>query len=265
MKSTSNTWQRTPISYYGGKQTMLPYILPLIPPHKVYTEAFFGGGAVFWAKGKAQVEVINDFNANVYTFYKVLQSNFTALKALIESSIISREAYKSALVIYHSPFAFSEVHRAWAFWYTTNCGFSCQVGNCRITTNGKNAICLHNKVDTFTEVYSERLRGVQIENNDATEVIALRDTPDTFHYVDPPYVGAKQGHYGGYEQEHFNELLATLATLKGKFLLSSYHNEELTKYVQQNEWHQKEVSMHLGSSNSTGKKRIEVLTANYSI
>ena len=109
MKSTSNTWQRTPISYYGGKQTMLPYILPLIPPHKVYTEAFFGGGAVFWAKGKAQVEVINDFNANVYTFYKVLQSNFTALKALIESSIISREAYKSALVIYHSPFAFSSV------------------------------------------------------------------------------------------------------------------------------------------------------------
>ena len=178
---------------------MLRYILPLIPPHKVYTEAFFGGGAVFWAKGKAQVEVINDFNANVYTFYKVLQSNFTALKTLIESSIISREAYKSALVIYHSPFAFSEVHRAWAFWYTTNCGFSCQVGNCRITTNGKNAICLHNKVDTFTEVYSERLRGVQIENNDATEVIALRDTPDTFHYVDPPYVGAKQGHYGGYE------------------------------------------------------------------
>ena len=91
---------------------MLRYILPLIPPHKVYTEAFFGGGAVFWAKGKAQVEVINDFNANVYTFYKVLQSNFTALKTLIESSIVSREAYKSALVIYHSPFAFNEVHRA---------------------------------------------------------------------------------------------------------------------------------------------------------
>lgn len=30
---------RTPISYYGGKQTMLKHILPLIPPHRIYTEA----------------------------------------------------------------------------------------------------------------------------------------------------------------------------------------------------------------------------------
>lgn len=265
MKTTSKIWQRTPISYYGGKQTMLPYILPLIPPHKVYTEAFFGGGAVFWAKEKAQVEIINDFNTNVYTFYKVLKNRFTELKALIEQSIVSREAYKSALVIYHSPFAFNEVQRAWAFWYATNCGFSCQVGNCRVTTNGKNAICLHNKIDSFTDTYSARLRGVQIENNDACEVITLRDTPDTFHYIDPPYVGAKQGHYGGYEQEHFNELLVTLVNVKGKFLMSSYHNEELTKCVQLYGWYQKEVSMHLGSSNSAGKQRLEVLTANYPI
>ena len=34
---------RTPISYYGGKQTMLKHILPLIPSHKIYTEAFCGG------------------------------------------------------------------------------------------------------------------------------------------------------------------------------------------------------------------------------
>jgi hypothetical protein len=265
MKYNSKNWQRTPISYYGGKQTMLPYILPLVPPHKVYTEAFFGGGAVFWAKEKAKVEIINDFNANVYTFYKVLQSDFSALKVLIEQSVVSKDAYKSALVIYHTPFIFSDIHRAWAFWYATNCGFSCQVGNCRITTDGKNAICLHNKIDNFKESYSERLRGVQIENNDACEVISLRDTPYTFHYVDPPYVGAKQGHYGGYEQSHFNELLATLAKVKGKFLLSSYHNEELSKYVEQYGWYQKEITMHLSSSNAVGKNRLEVLTANYPI
>lgn len=40
----------TPISYYGGKQSMLPHILPLIPKHEIYVEPFFGGGAVFWAK-----------------------------------------------------------------------------------------------------------------------------------------------------------------------------------------------------------------------
>ena len=37
---------KTPISYYGGKQTLLKHILPLIPNHKLYTEAFCGGAAV---------------------------------------------------------------------------------------------------------------------------------------------------------------------------------------------------------------------------
>ncbi len=41
---------KTPISYYGGKQTMLKHIRPLIPFHKTYTEAFCGGAAVFFDK-----------------------------------------------------------------------------------------------------------------------------------------------------------------------------------------------------------------------
>ncbi|GJQ05738.1 DNA adenine methylase [Capnocytophaga canimorsus] len=72
----SKSWQRTPISYYGGKQTMLPHILPLIPEHQIYVEPFFGGGAVFWAKEPAKSEIINDFNANVVNFYEVLKTDF---------------------------------------------------------------------------------------------------------------------------------------------------------------------------------------------
>lgn len=53
---------RTPISYYGGKQTMLKHILPLIPRHRIYTEAFCGGAAVLFAKRPAEAEVINDIN-----------------------------------------------------------------------------------------------------------------------------------------------------------------------------------------------------------
>ena len=265
MKPISTTWQRTPISYYGGKQTMLPHILPLIPEHTIYTEAFFGGGAVFWAKHPVKTEIINDFNANVYTFYKVLQTRFAELQTLVQQSVVSREAYKAALVIYHAPFAFTEVQQAWAFWYATNCGYSNQVGNCRITTNSKNVSVLNNKIANFTDIYSARLQNVQIDNTDACEVISLRDTPNTFHYIDPPYVGAKQGHYGGYEQEHFNELLHTLTTVKGKFLLSSYPNEKLTEYSEQYGWYQREVSLSLGSSNRTGRKRTEVLTTNYPI
>jgi len=265
MKNTSKIYQRTPITYYGGKQTMLPYILPLIPEHQLYVEPFFGGGAVFWAKQPTKVEIINDFNANVYNFYQVLKTDFQQLKTLVERTLVSREAYKHALVIYHSPFVFTPVERAWAFWYATNCGFSNQINNSRITNNGKNVIALNNKIKEFNDIYSERLQTVQIENNDALSVIEHRDTPATFFYIDPPYVGADQGHYGGYTQEHFDALLSVLTKVKGKFLLSSYHNPELSRLVAEYGWYQQEIALHLGSANTKGKKRLEILTANYPI
>lgn len=136
----------------------------------------------------------------------MLKSDFEALKSLVEKTIVSRETYKSALVMYHSPFLFSPVKRAWAFWYATNAGFSNQVQNCRFERSGKNVSNLNNKILEFSENYSERLKHVQIENNDACAVIASHDSPNSFIYCDPPYVGAHQGHYGGYLQEHFNEL-----------------------------------------------------------
>ncbi|PIX06781.1 MAG: methyltransferase, partial [Flavobacteriales bacterium CG_4_8_14_3_um_filter_35_10] len=66
---------KTPISYYGGKQSMLKHILPMIPRHMTYVEPFFGGGAVFWAKPQSEVEIINDYNANVANFYVQLKTN----------------------------------------------------------------------------------------------------------------------------------------------------------------------------------------------
>jgi site-specific DNA-adenine methylase len=37
---------KTPITYYGGKQTMLKFILPLLPKHQVYVESFAGGAVI---------------------------------------------------------------------------------------------------------------------------------------------------------------------------------------------------------------------------
>ena len=157
------------------------------------------------------------------------------------------------------------MQRAWAFWYATNCGFSNQILNCRFDRTGKNARVLTNRISEFSKAYAQRLEKVQIENNDACAVISSHDSEDTFIYCDPPYVGANQGHYGGYTQEHFNKLLGTLSNVKGKFLLSSYQNDMLLEYVKQKGWYQKEISLHLSSSKTKGKKRIEVLTANYEL
>mgnify|MGYP001558098777 CR=1 FL=1 len=76
---------KTPITYYGGKQTLLKYLLPLIPQHKMYCEPFFGGGAVFFAKPKSEVEVINDINGEIVNFFKVIKTKFPELQKEIKA------------------------------------------------------------------------------------------------------------------------------------------------------------------------------------
>lgn len=72
------------------------------------------------------------------------------------------------------------------------------------------------------------------------------------------------GHYGGYTIQNFEALLQTLSEVKGKFLLSSYPSEILSKYTAEFGWHTIEVKQRVAVS-SKGKTKVEVLTANYNI
>ena len=94
---------KTPITYYGGKQTMLKYILPLIPPHTLYTEAFCGGAAVFFAKPPSDGEVINDLNQQMTNFYEMLRTEFDALKARVDVTIHARDLHAHAAHILSYP------------------------------------------------------------------------------------------------------------------------------------------------------------------
>ena len=257
---------KTPISYYGGKQSMLKHILPIIPEHRVYVEPFFGGGAVFWAKEQSEVEIVNDLNGNVVNFYQQLKTNFNELKQMIDATPYSREVYKNAMVIYETPYLFSPVHKAWAFWVGTVQGFSNKIGSWRSATQrSKESKLNFNKKVGFTASLCQRLELTQIECKDAVELILKQDSEDAFFYIDPPYVGANQGHYGGYTQEHFNALLQVLSGIKGKFLLSSYPNDELEAFRLKYGWYSSDKDMVLSASRDSSKRKTEALTANYVI
>ncbi|QMU65977.1 MAG: DNA adenine methylase [Flavobacteriaceae bacterium] len=258
---------KTPIAYYGGKQSLLNHILPLIPKHKVYTEPFFGGGAVFFAKKPVKSEIINDTNNMVVNFYEVVQTDFEALKQKIEQTPFSRTTYAVAHTIYRMPHLFSKLAQAWAFYVATNMGFSTAIGSWGYDKYGKRCKVFQNKKMSFDDTVFDRLQFTEIECNDACKVITSRDSKQAFHYVDPPYIDTDQGHYSGYTRADYRNLLETLSNLQGKFLLSSYASDLLTEYTIKNEWHSKWVEKplvaSLAKSGQTRKRKTEVLTANY--
>lgn len=265
----TKTDMKPPISYYGGKQKLVSTILPLFPQHVLYNEPFAGGAALLFAKEPSEVEVINDINTEMVNFYKVIQQDYVSLAQKVKITLHSRRQHADAKVIYKNPHLFNSLDRAWAVWVLATQGFASDLENSwgydkqRNTTSKKIA----NKGLLFTEDYAIRLQNVQIECADALYIIQIRDFEQAFHYCDPPYYNSDCGAYGGYTIHDFERLLETLSRVKGKFLLSSYPSEILEKYRKANGWHQRTVEQLVSINAKSGKlkKKVEVMTANYSI
>lgn len=260
----------SPISYYGGKSNMVKDILPLIPKHQQYVEPFFGGGAVFFAKRPSPHEVINDTLDCAITFYRVLKTRFPELQSMIQATLHSESEYKRAKELLNSE---DDLLKAWAFWVQTQMSFSKQLSggfafgirdNLK-TKSSTISSALNNQRNNFTDKYSKRLERTEIFCRDALDIIKLKDTPDTFFYIDPPYVSSDCGHYKGYTTEHFKELLDLLATIKGKFLLSSYPEPILLEYRDTHNWNfqDKIDRVSVSGKGTQGKTKTECLTFNY--
>lgn len=259
---------RTPITYYGGKQKLLKTVLELIPDHHLYAEPFIGGGAIYWAKPSSEVEVINDTNRELINFYEVCKNEFIDLEKKVRISLHSRSLHSDAFVVNSNPHMFSRIERAWAIWVLASQSFSSKLdgtfGYDRKTNTTSKKI--HNKREAFTERYSIRLQNTQIENTDALRIIRSRDTPTSFFYCDPPYFNSNCGHYDGYSKEDFTQLLETLSTIEGKFLLSSYPSDILKEFKHKFNWHERTFKQRVSVSlTNKSKTKTEVMTANYPI
>jgi DNA adenine methylase len=252
---------KTPITYYGGKQQMLGIILPLIPEHRIYTEAFFGGGAVFWGKKPARVEFINDKNGEVVNFYRVLKHNFPELKREIDATLHSEFQQKQAKSIYRNPAGYDEIKRAWALWVLSHQSFYAILTNTwKCSKERSFGAQFTQRKKLFTDIYSQRLEHTSIFCRDALDVIKKADHEDAFHYVDPPYFNASMGHYSDYTREDFIALLDVLSRVRGKFMLSSYSSDVLKEYAGCCGWHTVEFVLRRSAGGGT---KVEVLTMNY--
>lgn len=257
--------RKTPIAYYGGKQSLLRDILPLIPEHHTYLEPFFGGGAVFFAKVPSPMEVINDLNKEVMNFYLVLRSAYYhELTELIQGTLQHRSTYEDAKVVYNNPHLFTSVKRAWAFWVLTQIGFSSQVGSFAVDkAKNSTSLKLTNKKEAWSDHYRHRLEHVQIEWKDAPDVIRRYDSADTVFYVDPPYFNSDCGHYSGYTEANYRELLDHLAAVKGKFMLSCYNSDPLQEYAKLHAWKIIYIEKNISVTYLSKRKKTELIVMNY--
>jgi len=224
---------------------MVAKLLPLIPEHKQYIEPFFGGGSLFFAKEPAEVETINDIDSGVVNFFRVLRDPDKA-KILIEKAQLtpySREEY------YHFRDTWQDcedpVEKAYRWFVVARWSFSGNFGQSLstvVTTSSRGMARTTSSwlstVEMLPEVV-ERLRRVQIENQDFRVFMKRYCTEDSFCYCDPPYITDTRREANVYkhemsDQDH-KEFIELLLTLPGRFMVSGYIHE-IYRPLEDAEW-----------------------------
>ena len=193
---------------------MLKHILPLIPPHDCYIEAFLGGGAVFFAKKAAKVNIINDKDGEVVNFYQVIfdEERRKKLVARLEYTPHAESVFNKAKAIYADPSGHDAITRAWAFFV----GFHFAHGKCiengySIDIYDNKPKIVRNKIDARLKVnFSEKIQNTQICERDGITLIKCARSTKDFIYIDPPYINSAQGHYGGYTHGRFRSIIEGL-------------------------------------------------------
>jgi len=256
---------KTPISYYGGKQTMLKHILPLIPKHQLYTEAFCGGCAVLFAKPPVDCEVINDLNRGLVNFFLVAKRHYSMLKAEIEGTLHCRDQHAHAIHINQYPEFFSPAQWAWAVWTLSKLAFaSKQDGTFGYDRGGTTALKVANAKDDFTEQLCRRLENVTVENDDALQIIRRYDCPEAFHFVDPPYINSDCGHYKGtFNEQNMEQLLHLLEQIQGKFMLTMFPHTPIEQAATRNGWNIHPIERTISASKDKRRKQEEWIICNY--
>ena len=102
---------RSIMQYQGGKFRLATWIMPFFPEHDVYVEPFGGAAGVLLRKDKSKLEVYNDLNSDIVSFFRVMRDSEKAerLAHLLELTPYSREEYKS---VYDLPKSEDDVEMA---------------------------------------------------------------------------------------------------------------------------------------------------------
>jgi DNA adenine methylase len=276
-------WLKSLLTYYGGKFCMRERIVDLFTIHDCYCEPFAGGAAVYLHKPPSEVEYLNDLDNKVVVFWQVCKDKklFPELQELIAKTLHSRKLHndaKALMKLVGTGAAPSLPEQAWAFWYLCNGSFMGMYGGQwaykRTGTGSSHADFICEKRQLFTtDAICQRLERTGIECQPANQVIQRYDAPATLFYIDPPYFNSdmgsyiKQAHGKAYSQQDFNDLLAILSGIKGKFILSCYPSELVYQYARDFGWSCDSYNMDLAAQKielgGARRKKTECLFYNF--
>jgi DNA adenine methylase len=260
---------KSPIQYFGSKANIADRLIEMMPAHRGYIEPFAGSLSVLLAKPAAKIEVVNDLDENLMTFWRVLRDRPDDLIRVAELTPHSRAELEAAAALD----ADDELERARQVWVMLTQGRSRTMKRTGwrffADPNGTSSSFM-----TYMDAYRsrlgdafERIREVSLECRPALDVIAQYGAfPENLLYVDPPYLystrstraGNRYTHELGSADEH-TALAAALHECKASVMISGYPAPEYLELY--GDWNY--VGIAARSDNALNRDRVEGVWMNY--
>jgi len=266
-----------PILCFPGGKTKLSRILMevgALPKHRTYVEPFFGGGSLFFAKPLAEVNVINDIDKRLMSFYE----NLRELPKFDCDMTPSRERFEHLKAKLKDRQNLSPCE----YLYLNKWSFNCKMETFSPKKRMVDKKCREpEKAKTCTIVtllkhfdrYRDKLRRAIILSKDFREVIREYDGPETFFFLDPPYYGpgvrgateCLYRQYGGCDVSP-RDVLESVRHIHGKFMIT-YRDVPEIREIYGPHYHLTEVEwLYSAERVEPGRKRMkgkELLITNY--
>jgi DNA adenine methylase len=227
-----NQLNRVPFGYFGAKAKIASKIIELLPRHAAWVETFCGSAAITCLKNPAPIEIINDKDDNIVTFFRVMRTDLSRLLKAIAFTPYAKKEWELAQEDYASC---SDLEKARRFLVKTmmtvngtlgkKSGFSFSDSYSR---NGCEArVSRWINLPERLKAVAKRLSKVRIENRDAiTLVERFSNRPASLLYLDPPYLGERTKGYNveAFEPEFHSALLNKCLRSNSMILISGYDN-----------------------------------------
>lgn len=270
---------RGPLKWHGGKQYDCRRIVAMMPPHKVYNEPYFGGGAVLLNKPRAETEFASDLDPELALFWEVVarEDRFWQMRERLYFNKYSKETFALAKSwVEHREIPLDQIAKAdFAAFYLMRNRMS-RGGMCkdfawsdRLRGGQPGEVNAYETMLTEIIAVHMRMKTVRVRGLHAPEAIRETDSIDTLHYLDPPYPKETRTHktaYGPFEMsdEQHDQLLSVAVGCSGWVMISGYDNDLYNARLKGWSKARWTRANHSGQG-KVKQKRTEILWANFDV
>lgn len=239
----------------GNKSKLATEIQKHFPAHKIYIEPFFGAGGMFFNKPKADFNIMNDIDSDVFNLFTVISTNKDDFEQLFKITPIHQEL----LNYWKETTETDPIKKAVRFVCLSNNGFM-GMPNIRFGADNNGL-----EVYKYLNATSEKIFGVKFDNSDFRKFLTKLcwrnedEKERAFIYADPPYLGTTDNYSHSFTENDSSDLFDSLQESGCKWAMSEFDNEFIISQAKQRNLN----IITIGERNNLKNRRTEILVTNY--